>query len=865
MADDGKEAARLVVTLEARLDKFQKTLDKAVGSADSTMTRINSRIKSGAEEMARVRHRAGHNIAADLAEGDKAAGLTRMQMMELAHVTRSVFDGLAAGANPFRLMAMEGGRVAQALGSGPGGVSGALGAIAGMFNPVVAGVVALVAVMGLGVKAASDYEASHNRLLQMMYGLGRGALVTVDDIEALAAANAKAGHASVGASEEYAQAFMHIHGMTRENLGAAIGIVNDFSKATGVDAKHGLADLTKALGDPKNGVIDLNREISAFTQADIRAVQAMAESGDKAGALKLMLDRVTGATHGAAENLTGLGKVLKSIGEGFSFAWREAGKFFDSLVHGPTGAEALKKIQENLAISRANHQDAQTARLERALGELQAKIKADQARVGDGGKRDKENQDFADETGISSGMARERKNLQSQLVRLNAALKGDHHGATDQEINEQIGFIQHRLERLDRREGIKKPKEITDTTGTFDKSSIAAEDAAHAERLKAEAALSQDIRARADLEKKAINAELDKQRDDLDAKRRAIEAATGDAHKKGQLAALAKADADIDAAQAAREAAVDEKLRADLEAADLARAKQAADAQKTLLGVQLSSTQTKSERLKIELQLLDLEKKELDDKLAADRKAALQKDPSNAANINRGFDVLQSTSDQIFAARRGQAQTNNAAPLAAWAAEGRQSAEQVGEALQSAAVKGIDDFNAGLADAIVNGKSLGQTMSGILRQMEADLIRYLLKQAELNIFGGGGGNGASVGASILATTFKLPGFAGGGSPPVGTPYLVGENGPEIRVDKAPGQIVPNNLLGSFASAPRAGNVSVNQTVHINAANSILSDEVWQRIENSKQEAIRSAVPAAVSMARQLVPADMARNNMSRFR
>lgn len=860
MADDGKEAARLVVTLEARLDKFQKTLDKAVGSTDTTMTRIAGRIKSGAGEIDRVRTRAGHSIAADLSEADKASQLTRSQMMELAHVTRSVFDGLAAGANPFRLMAMEGGRVAQALGSGPGGVGGALGAIAGMFNPVVAGVVALVAVMGLGVKAASDYENSHNRLLQMMYGLGRGALVTVDDIEALAAANAQAGHATVGASEEFAQAFIHIHGMSRENLGAAIGIVNDFSKATGVDAKHGLADLAKALDDPKQGVIDLNREISAFTQADVRAIQAMAESGDKAGALKLMLDRVKEATAGASTELTGFGKVLKGIAEGFSEAWKNAGKFFDGLVHAQTDQAKLARLKEDLYMSNYGADDATRADIQRQITALEAKIKGSpQAKAA----KDKDDQQFADETGISSGMARERKNLQSQLQRLNAALKGDHHGATDQEISEQIGFIQHRLERLDRREGIKKPKEISDTTDTFDKSATSAEDAAHTERLKAEAALSDNIREHARLEKVAINAELDKQRDDLDARRKAIESATGDAHKKSQLAALAKADADIDAAQAAKEAAVDAKLNEQLEAQGLARAKQIADGQKSLLSVQLSSAKTRSERLKIELQLLDLEKKELDDKLSADRKAALKQDPANAANINAGFDVLQGTSNQLFAARRNQAQANNASPLAAWAAEGKQSAEQVGDALQAAAVKGIDDFNAGLADAIVNGKSLGQTMSSILKQMEADLVRYLLKQAELNLFGAGD-NSAGV-AQVASSAIKLAGFASGGSPPTGTPYLVGENGPEIRVDKVPGQIVPNHLLGSFAAAPRAGNVSVNQTVHINAANSILSDEVWQKIENSKQEAIRSAVPAAVAMSRKLVPADMARSNMSRFR
>ena len=44
----------------------------------------------------------------------EAAGLNRMQMMELTHAARASFDAIAAGANPMRVVAMEGGRVAQA-------------------------------------------------------------------------------------------------------------------------------------------------------------------------------------------------------------------------------------------------------------------------------------------------------------------------------------------------------------------------------------------------------------------------------------------------------------------------------------------------------------------------------------------------------------------------------------------------------------------------------------------------------------------------------------------------------------------------------------------------------------------------------
>lgn len=58
------------------------------------------------------------------------------------------------------------------------------------------------------------------------------------------------------------------------------------------------------------------------------------------------------------------------------------------------------------------------------------------------------------------------------------------------------------------------------------------------------------------------------------------------------------------------------------------------------------------------------------------------------------------------------------------------------------------------------------------------------------IFGGMGGGGG--GGSF--DPFGLIGFADGGSPPVGVPSLVGENGPELFVPSTAGTIVPNNLL-----------------------------------------------------------------------
>ena len=53
--------------------------------------------------------------------------------------------------------------------------------------------------------------------------------------------------------------------------------------------------------------------------------------------------------------------------------------------------------------------------------------------------------------------------------------------------------------------------------------------------------------------------------------------------------------------------------------------------------------------------------------------------------------------------------------------------------------------------------------------------------------------GASKGFSTSSISF--PGFASGGDAPVGSPYWVGENGPELRVDRSPGSIIPRGSMG----------------------------------------------------------------------
>ena len=105
-------------------------------------------------------------------------------------------------------------------------------------------------------------------------------------------------------------------------------------------------------------------------------------------------------------------------------------------------------------------------------------------------------------------------------------------------------------------------------------------------------------------------------------------------------------------------------------------------------------------------------------------------------------------------------------------------------------------------------------------------------------FGGGGGGGGGSGWGGLLSSlfggsstpyygsdggaamfgFHALGFAKGGNPPVGSPYWVGENGPELRIDRQPSTIVPMDKLSMggdqnfYITVPRDTNRrSANQT------------------------------------------------------
>jgi hypothetical protein len=221
------------------------------------------------------------------------------------------------------------------------------------------------------------------------------------------------------------------------------------------------------------------------------------------------------------------------------------------------------------------------------------------------------------------------------------------------------------------------------------------------------------------------------------------------------IASEAKAQTDELAAAAAKK-----ELQARQEAQALADqanalAEGGLEAQIAMVQAQLPLTATMKDRATLALKLFDLEEHlaelKLEEVIASKTATQAEKDKAQQA-----LDSLKATAPDR---RQATATSNPTSPWDQWKQQALQDGKAVNDQLESIATHGLDDLNQGLADAIANGKNMGDVLVNVFKQMEAALIQYLLKQAEIGLVGGGVGGG---GGGIFGFLGGLFGLGGGG-------------------------------------------------------------------------------------------------------
>lgn len=208
------------------------------------------------------------------------------------------------------------------------GVHGALDKLGGLAKGVLMGgaavgaqaVAGLASVLTDSVQAAMDAQEAQAQLDAVLKSTGGAAGVTADMANDLAAALQKTTRFEDDAVLGAESMLLTFTNIGKDVFPATVMAVADLSQAMGQDLNTSAMQLGKALNDPIAGISALGRVGVTFTESQRETIKAMVETGDVAGAQKLILEELNkefgGSAEAAGKTFAGQMDILKnSLGD----------------------------------------------------------------------------------------------------------------------------------------------------------------------------------------------------------------------------------------------------------------------------------------------------------------------------------------------------------------------------------------------------------------------------------------------------------------------------------------------------------------------------------------------------------------------
>lgn len=176
------------------------------------------------------------------------------------------------------------------------------------------------------------------------------------------------------------------------------------------------------------------------------------------------------------------------------------------------------------------------------------------------------------------------------------------------------------------------------------------------------------------------------------------------------------------------------------------------DINQQMLELAAGSARSAAESRRIQLQLLDLQQKRLRDEL----EERIKNDPKLDG------DAMRKALGELEEAQRQNVLRQTMGPLEKWRDEANKTADEVREAYEEVAVRGLDSLADGFADFITGAKSAKDVFKDFASSVLADIARIEARKLVASMFGGGGGGGGIISGLMNVLNPNAPKYAGGG-------------------------------------------------------------------------------------------------------
>lgn len=320
----------------------------------------------------------------------RTSGLARHELINLGRQVQDIGVSLASGQSPLTVLVQQGTQVADVFASSNSTVKGFASQVMSVITPLRVGMVGLVGAVVTGALAWMRYGDAQREAARSLVGLGRDAGLTVDRLNAISEAAARASNTSIARSRETIAALAGTGRVGPNMLAPIQGIQKDFAATLGVDAAEANKLLAASFSDPIRGAEMLNERLGGLTNRTRTYIAEMMASGREQEAQKALLDAFVPRLGKAAE-LTGFwAREWARVSGAASDALDILGKLLDRATSKPAGKTLLQEAEDRLAALQAQAQGMVVDRTNgRVLGGLSSfgPTQDDLQREGDGRKR----------------------------------------------------------------------------------------------------------------------------------------------------------------------------------------------------------------------------------------------------------------------------------------------------------------------------------------------------------------------------------------------------------------------------------------------------------------------------------------------
>lgn len=374
----------------------QRDLERATLAVDNAVKRGVATQEQAAAVLARYRAQmeGGAPASAAMVSANdniaRSGGLARHELINLGRQVQDIGVSLASGQSPLTVLIQQGTQVADVFASSNTTVKGFASQVMSVITPLRVGMVGLVGVVVTGALAWMRYGDAQREAARSLVGLGRDAGLTVDRLNAISEAGARASNSSIARSRETIAALAGTGRVGPNMLAPIQGIQKDFAATLGVDAAEANKLLAASFSDPIRGAEMLNERLGGLTNRTRAYIAELMASGREQEAQKALLDAFVPRLGKAAE-LTGFwAREWARVSGAASDALDILGKIIDRSTRPPAGKTLLQEAEDRLAALQAQAQGMVVDRTNgRVLGGLSSfgPTQDDLQREGDGRKR----------------------------------------------------------------------------------------------------------------------------------------------------------------------------------------------------------------------------------------------------------------------------------------------------------------------------------------------------------------------------------------------------------------------------------------------------------------------------------------------